>query len=189
MGSWVPSWVVYLAVACAGMLAHLRLHHALPAQARPVAGTMTMAMLGMFAGLAVDASHGRLELLASLCGGGLPLGLLLRWHLGLLAASNAALVLAGMLPMLWQARAGAPSACRRGLLPTLLCLGCMLAGMNLGMPLLVQAQGLRGGSPGLPAMLAAMQAGMSWGAAAALALLRAAARMPGLPAKAASPRS
>ena len=189
MGSWVPSWVAYLVVAGVGMLAHLRLHRALPLPARPVAGTMTAAMLGMFAGLAVDASHGRLELLASLCGGGLPLGLLLRWHLGLLAASNAALVLAGMLPMLWQARAGAPSACRRGLLPTLLCLGCMLAGMNLGMPLLVQAQGLRGASPGLPAMLAAMQAGMSWGAAAALALLCVATRMPGVPAKAASPRS
>ncbi len=188
MGFWGPSWVAYLAVAVAGMLAHPLMHRALPAQARPVAGTMTAAMLGMLAGLAVDASRGRLELLASLCGGELPLGQLLRWHFGLLASSNAALVLAGVLPMLWRARACASPSTGRCLLPTLLCLGFMLAGMNLGMPLLVHSQDLRGGSPGLPSMLAAMQAGMAWGAVAALGLLRAVAGVPGALAKAANPR-
>ncbi len=189
MGSWVPSWVAYLAVAAAGMLAHPLLHRALPAQTRPVSGTMTAAMLGMLAGLAVDASRGRLALLASLCGGDLPLGQLLRWHLGLLASSNAALVLAGVLPMLWRARTCASPATGRCLFPTLLCLGFMLAGMNLGMPLLLQSQDLRGGSSGLPSMLAAMQAGMAWGAVAALALLRAVAGVPCALAKAAHPRS
>ena len=188
MGSWLPSLFAYLVVAAAGMLAHLRLHRALPTQFRPVAGTMAAAMLGMLAGLCIDASRGRLDLLASLCGGGLPLGQSLRWHFGLLVASNAGLVLAGLLPTLRQALAGPASGPRRGAIPSLVCLGFVLAGMNLGMPLLVHAQGLRGGWPGIAAMLLQMQAGMAWGAVAALALLRATARLPAAAPRLANPR-
>jgi hypothetical protein len=178
MDSWMPSLFAYLAIGAAGMLAHLRLHRALPARLRPVAGTMTSAMVGMLAGLWVDASRGHLDLLVSLCGRGLPLGQSLRWHFGLLVASNAGLVLAGVLPMLGLARAGASGGPRRASIPTLFCVGSMLAGMNLGMPLLMHGPGLPGGAPGLAWMLAQMQAGMTWGAAAALAVLCAAVRLP-----------
>ena len=178
MGSWMPSWFAYLLIAAAGMLAHVRLHRALPAQLRPAAGTMAAAMLGMLAGLAIDASRGRLVLLASLCGAGLPLGSLLRWHLDLLAPSNAALALAGLLPVLWRLRAGPAVGARAGLLPSLLCVGLMLAGMNLGMPLLVHARAPADAAPGAATLLAAMQAGMAGGSVAALLLLRAVARGP-----------
>ncbi|MDE2120609.1 MAG: hypothetical protein KGJ64_07940 [Betaproteobacteria bacterium] len=196
MGPWVPSLIVDLAVAAAGTLAHARLRRTLPPAALPAPGSMHAAMLGMLLGLAIDASSGRLELLASLCGGDLPLGPLLRWHLGLLPASNAGLALVGVLPLLWRVRAGASEPrSRRCLLPTLLVLGLTLAGMNLGMPLLLHATGVRVAAPGLPAMLAAMQAGMAWGAALALGLLwllrplRAAARAPAAAANAPNPRA
>lgn len=196
MGPWVPSLIVDLAVAAAGTLAHARLRRALPPAALPAPGSMHAAMLGMLLGLAIDASSGRLELLASLCGGDLPLGPLLRWHLGLLPASNAGLALVGVLPLLWGGRAGASEPrSRRCLLPTLLVLAFTLAGMNLGMPLLLHATGVRVAAPGLPAMLAAMQAGMAWGAALALGLLwllrplRAAARAPAAAANAPNPRA
>lgn len=200
MGAWVPSLIVDLAVAAAGTLAHARLRRTLPPAALPAPGSMHAAMLGMLLGLAIDASSGRLELLASLCGGDLPLGPLLRWHLGLLPASNAGLALAGVLPLLWRLRAGAAEPdSRRCLLPTLLVLGFMLAGMNLGMPLLLHATGVRVAAPGLAAMLtamlAAMQAGMAWGAALALGLLwllrllRAAAQAPAAAANAPNPRA
>ena len=176
MEPWSPSLIECLAVTVVGMLAHERLHRALPVTARPVAGTMIAAMLGMLAGLVFDASRGRLELLDSLCGSGLPLGQLLRWHLDLLLASNAALVLAGVLPLLWRLWRGLVNASRTDLrhcvLPTLLCVAFMFAGMNLGMPLLLRVPDGAIDVPGLPAMLAAMQAGMSWGAVVALAFLR-----------------
>ncbi len=165
-----------LATAAAGMLAHARLHRHMPAAVLPARGTMAAAMLGMLAGLAFDAAHGRLALLVSLCGAGLPLSQLLRWHFDLLSASNAALVLGGSAPLLWQALS---RCCTwRRLLSTLLCLALMLAGMNLGMPLFARAAQLRATSLALPPLLGAMQAGMAWGAALALGLLRAHARGP-----------
>ena len=171
----LPEVSVFLAVAAAGLLLHARLSHALRPALCPAHGTMVWAMLGMFAGLAIDASRGQLILLTSLCGSGLPLVDLVRWHIALLPTGNAGLLLGGVLPVAWQAAPGKRAqASWRCVAPTLLCLAFMLVGMDVGMPLLIRGVYAAGRPVAPSSVIGAMQAGMALGAAAALLVLRAA---------------
>lgn len=137
---------------------------------------MLLGVLGMLAGLAVDAHGIGLEMLASLCTSASTLGLttLLRLHLEWLPAMHIGMALGGLaaIPLLRLLR----PHCRRQLCArlaqNLACSGWMVVGMSMGTLLAHRLASLGGDNMGVSGMLGSMFAGMVWGMVVSVMLYR-----------------